>query len=85
MPVYKGRIYRDGKFWLAEVPDLYALTQGYSRQEAFEMLKDLIVTMDPDVKCDLTWHRGEEGAVILDMSDSIPWQQYVRKSEQLPE
>jgi len=40
-----GRISRDGKFWLAEVPMLDALTQGRTRPEAFRMIADLVETM----------------------------------------
>jgi DNA-binding transcriptional regulator YiaG len=40
-----GRIRKDGKFWLAEVPMLDALTQGRSRPQAFRMMADLIETM----------------------------------------
>ncbi len=40
-----GRIWKDGKFWLAEVPMLDALTQGRSRAHAFRMMADLVQTM----------------------------------------
>ncbi len=40
-----GRIWKDGKFWLADVPMLDALTQGRSRRQAFRMIADLVETM----------------------------------------
>jgi hypothetical protein len=40
-----GRIYQDGKFWLAEVPLLDAMTQGHSRKVALGMLADLLATL----------------------------------------
>ncbi len=40
-----GRIWKDGKFWLAEVPMLDAMTQGRSRREALRMVPDLVETM----------------------------------------
>lgn len=40
--VLKGRLYKDGKFWLIEVPDLEIATQGRSRKEAYFMIKDAI-------------------------------------------
>jgi len=40
-----GRIWRDGRFWLAEVPLLDAMTQGRSEREAYRMIADLIETM----------------------------------------
>ena len=40
-----GRVWKDGKFWLAEVPMLDAMTQGRSRPQAFRMMADLVETM----------------------------------------
>ena len=40
-----GRIYKDGKFWLAEVPLLDAMTQGHTRKEALAMVADLVETL----------------------------------------
>lgn len=42
---FQGRLVRDGKWWLAEVPMFDALTQGRSRKEALEMVVDWFVTM----------------------------------------
>ena len=42
---FSGKIYKDGKFWLAEIPILNVMTQGHSRKETFEMVADLIETM----------------------------------------
>jgi DNA-binding XRE family transcriptional regulator len=40
-----GRVWKEGRHWLAEVPMLDALTQGHTRAEALRMLVDLVVTM----------------------------------------
>ena len=42
---FEGRINRDGKFWLVEIPAFDAFTQGRTKREAFAMAKDLIETM----------------------------------------
>ena len=42
---FPGRIKKDGRLWLIEVPALDAVTQGRTRREAFEMIQDLIETM----------------------------------------
>src|SRR5712664_1173429 len=42
---FAGRIWKDGNFWLAEVPMLDAMTQGRSRRGALRMMADLIQTM----------------------------------------
>ncbi len=38
----EGRLWKDDQHWLIEVPALSALTQGRSREEAYEMIADLI-------------------------------------------
>ena len=40
-----GRVWKDGKFWMAEVPMLDAMTQGRSRSGALRMVADLVATM----------------------------------------
>jgi predicted RNase H-like HicB family nuclease/DNA-binding XRE family transcriptional regulator len=37
---FAGRVYKHGKFWLAEVPLFDAMTQGRTRREALEMIAD---------------------------------------------
>ena len=42
---FPGRIKKQGKFWLIEIPAFDALTQGCTKREAFAMAEDLIETM----------------------------------------
>ena len=42
---FSGKVYKDGKFWLAEIPILDAITQGHTKKEAFEMVADMIQCM----------------------------------------
>lgn len=42
---FEGKVTRDGRFWLAEIPLLDAMTQGRTRAEALEMIADWLVTM----------------------------------------
>ena len=42
---FSGRVYKDGKFWLAEIPILDLITQGRTKQEAYEMVADMLETM----------------------------------------
>jgi Helix-turn-helix domain len=46
---FPGRITKDGKFWIVEIPAFDASTQGRTKREAFAMAEDLIETM-ADVK-----------------------------------
>ena len=40
-----GQVYKDGRYWLAEIPTLAYMTQGRTRKEALEMIGDLVETM----------------------------------------
>src|SRR6266516_4624381 len=42
---FEGKLTRDGRFWLAEIPLLDAMTQGRTRKEALEMVGDWLETM----------------------------------------
>lgn len=42
---FEGRLTRDGRWWLAEVPMLEAMTQGRTRKEALAMIGDWLETM----------------------------------------
>lgn len=42
---FEGKLIRDGKWWLAEIPLLDAMTQGRTRKEALEMIGDWLETM----------------------------------------
>ncbi len=43
--LFHGKVQRDGKHWLAEVPVFDAMTQGRTRAEALEMVADWFSTM----------------------------------------
>lgn len=38
----EGKIWKSGKFWLAEVPLIEVMTQGHSRKEAIAMIADAV-------------------------------------------
>jgi predicted RNase H-like HicB family nuclease/DNA-binding XRE family transcriptional regulator len=42
---FEGRLIRDGRFWLAEIPLLDGMTQGRTRKEALAMVADWLETM----------------------------------------
>lgn len=42
---FEGRLTRDGRFWLAEIPLLDGVTQGKTRAEALRMIGDWLETM----------------------------------------
>ena len=42
---FQGKLSRDGRWWLAEVPVFDAMTQGRTRKEALEMIADWFETL----------------------------------------
>jgi hypothetical protein len=71
--VLEGRIFKDAKFWLAEIPVLDAMTQGFTKEELQEMVIDLIKTMidKPDTKVTLRLTSKTEFEVTISPSRSI--------------
>lgn len=43
--MFKGKIWKEGHFWLIEVPALDVITQGTTKEEAFEMIADAIESL----------------------------------------
>jgi predicted RNase H-like HicB family nuclease len=41
----EGKIWKDGRFWLVEIPTLDVTTQGKTRKEALSMAEDLVLEM----------------------------------------
>ena len=42
---FQGKLYKEGTFWLAEVPIFAAMTQGRTRKEARAMIADWFATL----------------------------------------
>ena len=67
---FAGRMYRDGKFWLAEIPILTVMTQGYTCKETFEMVTDLVETLADQDGFSVTVHAGKNGTFEVSSSDT---------------
>lgn len=65
----KGRIFEDGGFWLAEVPVLDAMTQGTSKEDAVDMVKDMVETLANRPGFSVTVHSCGDGTIELDSDD----------------
>jgi predicted RNase H-like HicB family nuclease len=65
----RGNVYKDGKFWLAEVPILNAMTQGHTRTEALSMVKDLLETLVNHPEFAVEVHPGEHGEFEVSCTD----------------
>ncbi len=64
-----GTVYKDGKFWLAEIPLLDAMTQGHTRKEAFVMVADLLETLVDQPGFSAQIHPGRHGHFEISASD----------------
>ncbi|MCY3838407.1 MAG: helix-turn-helix domain-containing protein [Gammaproteobacteria bacterium] len=64
-----GNVYEDGKFWLAEVPLLDAMTQGRTKREALEMAKDLVESLANRPGFSAVVHPGKGGDFEVSSTD----------------
>ncbi len=54
---FQGKAFKNGKFWLADIPFLKLMTQGRTKKELLLMVEDLLVTLadkegfEVNVKC----------------------------------
>ena len=67
---FQGKLYKDGKFWLAEVPIFAALTQGRTRKEAFIMIADWFETLINHPNVSVTVYKGKKGEFEISASDT---------------
>src|SRR5215831_13511899 len=64
-----GRVYKDGKFWLAEVPMLDAMTQGRTRKQALAMVADLLETLANRPGFSVQVHPGKRAEFEVSATD----------------
>ena len=69
---FTGRIYKDGKFWLAEIPILDLMTQGRTKKEAYLMVADMIETMVNRDGFRVTVHKGAKDTFEVGASEPKP-------------
>ena len=67
---FSGKVYKDGKFWLAEIPILDAMTQGHTKKEAFEMALDMVKAMMNKEGAEIDIYKGKNGDFEIASSDS---------------
>src|SRR5215813_2376245 len=67
---FQGKIYKDGKWWLAEVPIFAAMTQGRTRKEALAMIVDWFETLIARPEFSVTVHEGKRGEFEISSSDT---------------
>ena len=67
---FYGKVYKDGNFWLAEVPILEAMTQGRTQKEAFTMVEDLLETLANRPGFSVKVHPGKQGDFEVSSTDT---------------
>jgi hypothetical protein len=66
----EGRVWKEGKLWLAEIPLLDYLTQGRTKKEAFAMAKDIVVTGIDKENFEVELIHGEHNTFRLISNDT---------------
>ena len=66
---FSGKVYKDGKYWLAEIPILDLMTQGRTKKETYEMVVDMIETMINKEGFKVTIYRGEKDCFEVGSSE----------------
>jgi predicted RNase H-like HicB family nuclease len=67
---FQGKLYKDGKFWLVEVPVFAAMTQGHTRKKALAMIADWFATMIDRPGFYVTVHEGKRDNFEISASDT---------------
>ena len=67
---FQGKLYKDGKYWLVEVPVFAALTQGRTRKEALTMIADWFATMIDRTRFSVIVHEGKRNNFEISTSDT---------------
>jgi|TARA_B100000809_G_C14996782_1_gene480017 predicted RNase H-like HicB family nuclease/DNA-binding XRE family transcriptional regulator len=67
---FSGKVYKEGKFWLAEIPVLDLMTQGHTRKEAFVMVSDLLETLVNRPEFSVRVHPDRHGNFEVSSSDA---------------
>ena len=67
---YQGKVYKDGKFWLAEISILDAMTQGCTRKEVLSMVEDLLETLANRPGFTVNVHPGKHGNFEISSPDT---------------
>jgi DNA-binding transcriptional regulator YiaG len=67
---FSGKVYKDGKYWLAEIPILDLMTQGRTKKEAYEMVVDMLKTMVNKGGFDIVLYKTEKDNFEVGSSES---------------
>jgi predicted RNase H-like HicB family nuclease len=60
---FEGEVWKDGKFWLVEVPALNVMTQGKTKKESLEMVEDAVLGL---IECYFELEIDESFSISID-------------------
>ena len=67
---FSGKVFKDGKFWLAEIPILDIMTQGHTKKESYDMALDAIKSMVNKEEFEVEIYKGKNGNFEIASPDS---------------
>lgn len=67
---FSGKIYKDDKIWLVEIPILDLMTQGRTKKEAYVMVADMLESMVNKNDFEITVFKGKKNTFEVGSSDS---------------
>lgn len=70
--MFSGKIWKEGKFWLVEIPALDVLTQGKSKKDALFMIKDAIEELVNEKGFRIKVSMVVDGEFIISANDVPP-------------
>ena len=70
MIVFEGHLYKEGKFWLVEIPALNLMTQSFTKSKAYKMAESLVRDASGQMKLKLNLI-PMDGSVFLIQSNDL--------------
>jgi len=69
MIVFEGHLYKEGKFWLVEIPALNLMTQAFTKRQAYKMAKSLIQDASGQTELKLNLIQMDDLAFLIQSDD----------------
>ena len=67
---FQGKAFKNGKFWLADIPFLELMTQGRTKKELLLMVEDLIVTLADKKEFEVNVKCTKDGIIEIGSNDN---------------
>lgn len=67
---FSGKVYKDGKFWLAEIPILDLMTQGRTKKDVYDMVADMVETIVNKEEFKINVYKGKDNTFEVGSSES---------------